>query len=270
MLLIARLDRDALSAAVDAGGLVPAGERDLQLRPRSGRRQWSIDAYFRGWNGLQRQLRHVLPATRFIISVLSVIGNRAGLLAGRLRLRAAEVRGPRASGSRMMLGTLMLPYQVTLIPQYVLFLKLGWVEHLPAAGRAEIPRGRRLLHLPDGAVLPRHPAELDEAAMMDGCSPLAHLLEDHAAALAAGAGDGRDLHLHLDLGRFLRPADLPQRHAAPTPCMLGLRTFADSTGESDWGGLFAMSSLTLVPVFLFFLFFQRLLIEGIATTGMKR
>ncbi len=51
---------------------------------------------------------------------------------------------------------------------------------------------------------------------------------------------------------------------------LGLRTFVDSTGKSDWSGLFAMSVLTLLPVFLFFLFFQRLLIEGVATTGMKR
>ena len=51
---------------------------------------------------------------------------------------------------------------------------------------------------------------------------------------------------------------------------LGLRTFVDSSAESDWGGLFAMSTLSLVPIFLLFLFFQRLLIEGIATTGMKR
>ena len=51
---------------------------------------------------------------------------------------------------------------------------------------------------------------------------------------------------------------------------LGLRSFVDSTGSSDWTSLFAMSNLSLVPVFLFFLFFQRLLIEGIATTGMKR
>ena len=34
--------------------------------------------------------------------------------------------------------------------------------------------------------------------------------------------------------------------------------------------LFAMSTLSLVPVFVFFLFFQRLIIDGIATTGMKR
>jgi multiple sugar transport system permease protein len=51
---------------------------------------------------------------------------------------------------------------------------------------------------------------------------------------------------------------------------LALRSFVDSTAQSDYGGLFAMSILSLVPIFLFFLFFQRLLIEGIATTGMKR
>ena len=50
---------------------------------------------------------------------------------------------------------------------------------------------------------------------------------------------------------------------------LGLRSFVDSTGKSDWGALFAMSVLTLLPVFAFFLFFQRLLIEGIATTGLR-
>ena len=50
---------------------------------------------------------------------------------------------------------------------------------------------------------------------------------------------------------------------------LGLRSFVDSTGKSDWGALFAMSTLTLLPVFGFFLFFQRLLIDGISTTGLK-
>ena len=51
---------------------------------------------------------------------------------------------------------------------------------------------------------------------------------------------------------------------------IALRTFVDSTAESNWSGLFAMSILSLVPIFVIFLFFQRYLIEGIATTGMKR
>jgi multiple sugar transport system permease protein len=50
---------------------------------------------------------------------------------------------------------------------------------------------------------------------------------------------------------------------------LALRTFVDSTSQSAWGPLLAMSILSLVPVFLFFLLFQRLLIQGIATSGLK-
>ena len=48
--------------------------------------------------------------------------------------------------------------------------------------------------------------------------------------------------------------------------LLGLRSFADATSQSAYGQLFAMSIVSLVPVFIFFVFFQRLLIEGIATT----
>ena len=59
---------------------------------------------------------------------------------------------------------------------------------------------------------------------------------------------------------------------SPSTMNFRMRTsasFVDSTGKSDWGALFAMSVVTLLPVFAFFLFFQRLLIEGIATTGLR-
>jgi multiple sugar transport system permease protein len=51
---------------------------------------------------------------------------------------------------------------------------------------------------------------------------------------------------------------------------LALRSFMDSTGQSTWGQLFAMSVLAILPICLFFLFFQRLIIEGVAHSGMKR
>ncbi len=50
---------------------------------------------------------------------------------------------------------------------------------------------------------------------------------------------------------------------------LALRSFLDAMGESSWGALFAMSLLSMVPIFIFFVAFQRLLIEGIATSGIK-
>jgi len=48
-----------------------------------------------------------------------------------------------------------------------------------------------------------------------------------------------------------------------------LRLFLDSTGESQWGPMFAMSVLSLAPVILIFLFAQKLIVEGIATSGIK-
>jgi multiple sugar transport system permease protein len=50
---------------------------------------------------------------------------------------------------------------------------------------------------------------------------------------------------------------------------LALRAFLDSSGSSNWGAMFAMSIVSLIPVFLAFLFGQRFLIRGIATTGIK-
>lgn len=50
---------------------------------------------------------------------------------------------------------------------------------------------------------------------------------------------------------------------------LALRSFADPSGQTDWGAIFAMSALSLVPVFVLFVLFQRYLVEGIATTGIK-
>jgi len=53
------------------------------------------------------------------------------------------------------------------------------------------------------------------------------------------------------------------------PVTLALRVFADPTTVTDWGAFFAMSTLSLLPAILIFIFFQRYLVEGISTTGLK-
>ena len=50
---------------------------------------------------------------------------------------------------------------------------------------------------------------------------------------------------------------------------VALRSFLDSSEGSNWGAMFAMSVITLIPLFLVFLFGQRFLVQGIATTGGK-
>src|SRR5690606_16263161 len=113
------------------------------------------------------------------------------------------------------------------------------------------------------------PRELDEAAMMDGCSPWRIywkiMLPLSVPALVTTA----IFTFIWTWDDFFAPLIYLNRMQNYT-VMLGLRTFVDSTAQSDYGGLFAMSVLSIIPIFLFFLIFQRLLIEGIATTGMKR
>lgn len=230
-------------------------------------RTFNLDAYRRGWEGLT-----VSFGTFFwnsiVISVLSVIGNvfscsLAAYAFARLDFPLKRV------WFAIMLGTLMLPYHVTLIPQYVLFLNIGWVDTiLPLVVPKFLAADGYFIFLMVQFFrgLPR---ELDEAAKMDGCGPWRIywkiILPLSVPVLATAA----IFSFIWTWDEFFAPLVYLNDMGSYT-VQLGLRAFVDSSGKSDFGALFAMSVVTLVPVFVFFLFFQRLLIEGIATTGMKR
>jgi multiple sugar transport system permease protein len=228
---------------------------------------WSIDAYIRGWNGLRTSFS-TFYINSFIISGLSVVGNvlacsMAAYAFARLNFKFKNF------WFAMMLMTLMLPYQVTLIPQYVLFRQLGWVNtFLPLVVPKFLAADGFFIFLMV-QFFRGLPKELDEAAQMDGCSPWRiywKIIMPLSTPVLATAAIFTFIWTWDD---FFGPLIYLSEMKTYT-VMLGLRTFTDSTGESDYGGLFAMSVLSIVPIFLFFLFFQRLLIEGIATTGMKR
>lgn len=229
--------------------------------------EWSIGAYFRGWNGLRVGF-DTFFLNSLTIAVLAVAGNLMACSLTAFAFARLEFKG-RGFWFAMMLGTLMLPYQVTLIPQYVLFLNLGWVDTiLPLVVPKFLAADAFFIFLMV-QFFRGIPKELDEAAMMDGCSPWRiywKIMLPLSMPVLATAAIFTFIWTWDDFfGPLIYLNDMRQYTV-----MLGLRTFTDSTAESDWGALFAMSVLSLLPVFVFFLFFQRLLIEGIATTGMKR
>ena len=53
------------------------------------------------------------------------------------------------------------------------------------------------------------------------------------------------------------------------PVSYALKMFSDPTAGSDWGAMFAMATLSLIPIFVIFLTMQKYLVEGIASTGIK-
>lgn len=227
----------------------------------------SLEAYVRGWNSLQVSFGRFFWNSA-VIAVLSVIGNVVSCSLAAYAFARLRFRG-RNLWFALMLGTLMMPYHVTLIPQYILFLNLDWVNTiLPLVVPKFLATDAFFIFLMV-QFFRNIPRELDEAAMMDGCSPWRiywKIMLPLSLPVMATAAIFSFIWTWDDFfGPLIYLNDMETYTA-----QIGLRSFVDSGGESDWPALFAMSVLGLVPVFLFFLFFQRLLIEGIATTGMKR
>jgi multiple sugar transport system permease protein len=225
-----------------------------------------FSAYVRGWDGLQVSFGHFF-LNSFVIAVLSVAGNVLSCSLTAYAVTRLRFRG-RNLCFAMMLGTMMIPYQVTLIPQYILFLNIGWVNTiLPLVVPKFLAADAFFIFLLTQFFrgLPR---ELDEAAVMDGGSAWriywSIILPLSLPALGTAAIFTFIFTWDDFFGPLVYLTDIQN-----FTVQLGLRGFLDSGGTSDWGAMFAMSVLTLVPVLGFFLFFQRTLIQGIATTGLK-
>nr|WP_226951393.1 carbohydrate ABC transporter permease [Rhizobium terrae] len=227
----------------------------------------NFDTYRRGWNGLSVGFGQMF-FNSLVVSVLVVIGNLLSCSMAAYAFTRLRFKG-RNFWFALMLGTLMMPQHAVLVPQYVLFLKLGWVNTiLPLV----VPKFLAIdaffifLMVQFFRGIPR---ELDEAAVMDGCGPLRIFLKvilPLSTPVLATAAVFSFIWTWDDFFAPLIYLNDIQKYTA----QLGLRTFVDATAQSDWGALFAMSTLTVLPVFILFILFQRLLIEGIATTGMKR
>lgn len=249
-----------------SGSLRPASELfggDAGLIPS----QVTVEAYPKGWFGLQINFGQFF-LNSLVIAVLATIGNVLAASLVAYAFARLQFWG-RGFWFALMLGTLMLPYHVTLIPQYVLFRSLDWVNTwwpliLPKYFAVDAFFIFLMVQFFRGI-----PKELDEAARMDGCSAWRIywkiILPLSMPVLATAAIFSFIWTWEDFFGPLIYISEMRNYTV-----QLGLRSFIDSSGTSSWNELFAMSVLSLVPIFLIFLFFQRLLIEGIATTGMKR
>ena len=227
----------------------------------------SLDAFVRGWQGLQVSFTTFF-ANSLLISVLCVVGNLIACSLTAFAFARLKFAGKNVWFA-LMLGTLMLPSQVTLIPQYILFHDIGWVNtFLPLVVPKYLAVDSFFIFLMT-QFFRGIPRELDEAAMMDGCSTFEvywKIMLPLSLPVLTTAAIFTFIFTWDDFfGPLIYLNDMKNYTVT-----LALRSFVDSTAQSDYGGLFAMSLLSLVPIFLIFLFFQRFLIAGIATTGMKR
>jgi multiple sugar transport system permease protein len=205
-----------------------------------------------------------------MVSVLTVLGNTLSCLLaayafGRLRFRL------RGMWFAVMIGTLLLPGHVLIIPQYILFKTLGWVggdwPYLPLLVPHFLATEAFFVFLMV-QFMRGIPRELDEAATIDGASPyriFQHVILPLSRPALVTTAIFSFIWTWNDFFRQLVYLSDLKDYTVP----VALTLFIDSTSEGSVGPMFAMSLLSLIPVFLFFVAFQRLLVEGINTTGIR-
>ena len=167
----------------------------------------------------------------------------------------------------IMLLTIMLPQQVLLIPQYIVFSKLGWLNSFKPL---LIPRffGHPFFIFLMVQFMRGIPKELDDAAEIDGCSKAGIFFRIMLPLIQPALITAAIFSFYWTWSEFLTPLIYLNNPKLYTLSM-ALRTFADPSGQTDWGAIFAMSSLSLVPVFVIFILFQKYIVEGISTSGLK-
>ena len=222
--------------------------------------------YPSGWNALSEPFSKYLMNSAILV-LGCILGNLVSCSMAAYTFARLDFKFKKIMFA-LMLMTIMLPIHVIIVPQYIMFSQIGWVNTFwPII----VPK----LLATDGffiflmiQFIRGIPKDMDEAARIDGAGHprifLQIILPLMVPALATTA-IFTFIWTWSDFFTSLIYLTNPSNYTV----QVALNAFIDSTGESNWGALFAMSIVTLVPVFLAFLFGQKYLVKGIATTGIK-
>jgi multiple sugar transport system permease protein len=112
------------------------------------------------------------------------------------------------------------------------------------------------------------PRELDEAAEIDGSSRAGIFLRIIFPLIQPAIITAAIFSFYWTWDDFFAPLIYLSDPRLYT-ISLALRAMSDPNSVTNWGAIFAMATLSLVPVFAIFIFFQRYLVQGISTTGLK-
>jgi multiple sugar transport system permease protein len=231
---------------------------------------WLNDVYIKnyteGWNALTHPFGHYM-----INSAIVVIGAIAGNLFScslaayafaRLKFRL------RTLWFSIMLVTIMLPIHVIVVPQYIIFQKLGFVNTFVPLILPKFLATDAFFVFLMVQFIRGIPRELDEAALLDGCGHWRIFTRVMLPLMGPAIATSAIFTFIWTWSDFFTPLIYltdPIAYTVP----VALRSFLDATSASNYGAMFAMSILSLIPIFLAFLFGQRFLVKGIATTGGK-
>lgn len=203
----------------------------------------------------------------FFLASLSVVGivisaSLAAYAFARIRFRGSGV------WFAIMIGTLLLPFHVLIIPQYMLYRRLELVDTFVPLLLGKFLAVEAFFVFLIVQFIRGLPRDMDEAARIDGCGHWRIFWLIILPLIKPALVSASIFAFIWSWNDFLGPLlylNSPELYPLP----LALRVFNDQTSSSDYGATVAVSVLALLPILLFFVLFQRFLVEGVSTQGLK-
>lgn len=222
--------------------------------------------YFNGWKGFAGYSFATFFKNSFVISGLATLGALLSSPVIAFGFSRLKFKGRNIWFSLMLL-TMMLPFQIIMIPQYIIYHNLGWVGTILPLVLPNFFGGAffvfLIIQFIDGI-----PRELDEAAKIDGCSwygIFGRIILPLIVPSIVTCGIFAFMWKWDDFLASMLYLNAPRQYTVS----IALKMFSDPSSGSDWGSMFAMATLSITPIMLIFIFCQKYLVEGISTEGLK-
>lgn len=166
----------------------------------------------------------------------------------------------------VLLATMMLPSQVTMIPVYLIYAKLGWINtFLPLIVPSFFGSAYFIFLLRQ--FFKSIPKELDEAAIIDGCGPFRIFWNIMLPLTIPSLITVAILSFMGSWNDFFGPL-IYLNDTNMFTLSLGIQTFKGHN-TMLWGPMMAASTMVLLPLIFLFFFAQKYFVQGIATSGLK-
>lgn len=227
---------------------------------------FTIDNYVYGWTSQQLPFS-VFLGNSTILVIGAIIGNLVSCSLAAYAFARLRFRG-RNLFFVIMLGTIMLPFHVVLVPQFIIFKELGWLEtFLPLIVPKFFALDAFFVFLMVQFIR-GIPKEIFEAARIDGAGHGRIFAQVTLPLMIPALATTAIFTFIWTWSDFFGPL-IYLRTRENFPVSVALKGFIDAQSTSNYGAMFAMSVVSLIPLFIAFLVGQRYLVKGIATTGIK-
>jgi oligogalacturonide transport system permease protein len=227
----------------------------------------SLQAYVEGWKGsgqygfgtfFLNSFSLVVPTVLFTIISSAVVGY--GFARFKFPLKRVLFL--------VMISTLMLPDAVIIVPRYILFKNLGWLDSYEPFIIPSIFATNSFFIFMMVQFFRGIPKELDQAASIDGCNSFMTFIRI-LLPLSKPALFSVGIFQFIWTWNEFFNVFLYVSKVSKFTLALGLNMALDTQSIVNWNRIIAMSILSIIPPVLVFFFAQKYFVEGIATSGLK-